>query len=114
MATIKQKRLVEKIIENNGNVSKSMREVGYSESHSKNPQLVTKSKGFLKVCEESGLTDQLITDALTEDIKEKKGNRKGELELASKIKGLLKEKKEIDINGTINLSQLFKEAEELE
>lgn len=46
MATIKQKKAIEKIVENNGNVSKSMREVGYSKETAKNPKSLTESKGF--------------------------------------------------------------------
>jgi phage terminase small subunit len=46
MPTEKQKRVVAKIMENNGNVSKSMREVGYSKNFSKNPQTLLESDGF--------------------------------------------------------------------
>lgn len=46
MATTKQARLIPKVLENGGNVSKAMREVGYSEAMAKNPQKVTKSKGY--------------------------------------------------------------------
>src|SRR4030042_5142392 len=46
MATIKQRRAVEKIMENNGNVSKSMKQVGYREATAKNPKNLTESKGF--------------------------------------------------------------------
>lgn len=46
MATIKQRLVAEKLVENGGNVSKAMREVGYSEAMIKNPQKVTNSKGF--------------------------------------------------------------------
>lgn len=48
MATIKQKKVVDKLLENNGNMSKTMRQVGYSKNFSKNPQTLAKSKGFKK------------------------------------------------------------------
>ena len=37
MATIKQKQAFNKIMENHGNISKTMREVGYTEATEKNP-----------------------------------------------------------------------------
>lgn len=46
MPTIKQKIAVKKIIENRGNVSKSMREAGYTESSAKNPSNLTDSAGY--------------------------------------------------------------------
>ena len=51
MATEKQKLAIKKVMENNGNVSKSMREVGYSENYSKNPQSLTRSKGWEELVE---------------------------------------------------------------
>ena len=85
MATIKQKKAVNKIIDNHGNVSKSMRDVGYTDATAKNPKNLTESKGFKQVCKEAGLTEELITQCLSDDIKAKPKNRKGELELGAKI-----------------------------
>ncbi len=59
MATLKQRKLVAKVIENNGNVSKSMREVGYAKSTTTNPQLITKSKTFQELLEKA-LPDSLL------------------------------------------------------
>ena len=102
MATQKQKALAKKIVENNGNVSKSMRDVGYSESSATNPQV------FVKALDRQGLIDKhlpdsLIMEALEEDIKAKKQNRKGEIELAAKIKRMLSDKQEVDLSGTISI-----------
>ena len=91
------KKVFNKIIENNGNVSKSMRDVGYSPKTAKNPRNLIESKGFQMLCEERGLTDIFLVDALVEDIKIKKQNRKAELELGFKIKGRLKDTQEIDL-----------------
>ncbi len=96
MPTLKQKAALDKILENAGNVSKSMRQVGYAPGTSKNPKELTESKGFKQLVEESGLTDEFLNKALYEDIKEKKGNRKPELELAYKIKGKLVDKLEVE------------------
>ncbi len=46
MPTIKQTKAFDKTMENTGNVSKAMREVGYSENTAKNPKTLTDSKGW--------------------------------------------------------------------
>ena len=83
--TMKQKKAVENIIKNNGNFNKSMKEAGYSKDTSRTPKVLTESKGFKQVCKEAGLTEELITQCLSDDIKAKPKNRKGELELGAKI-----------------------------
>lgn len=92
MATAKQKKAIQKIVENHGNVSKAMREAGYADASAKNPKNLTESKGFKELCEDCGLTDDLIIKSLVEDIKMKPQNRKPELELGAKIKGLITDK----------------------
>ncbi len=89
MATTKQKLATSKIVENRGNVSKSMRQAGYSPKTAKNPRNLTKSKGFGELCSEYGLTKDLVIRSLVADIKKKAGNRKQELELAAKLLGVL-------------------------
>jgi len=44
--TIKQKLAVDKIVENHGNISKSMIQAGYDLTTAKNPSNLTKSKGW--------------------------------------------------------------------
>lgn len=88
MATLKQKLVVSKIIENHGNVSKSMRQVGYKPNTAKKPQNLTQSKGFKELMEQY-LPDEMLLKALSDDIKGKKLNRKAELELGFKVKGRL-------------------------
>ncbi len=58
MPTIKQKLAFHKTIENRGNVSRSMREVGYKEATARNPKNLTKSKGW------QTLITQLIDDSV--------------------------------------------------
>jgi hypothetical protein len=74
-------------MENGGNVTQAMRDVGYSEATINNPSNLTKSKGFIELCEENGLTDNLLIQSLVSDIKVNKGDRVAELALAFKIKG---------------------------
>lgn len=88
MATNKQKRALDKIVETGGNnIGKAMVEAGYSAKTALTPKKLTNSVGFLQLCEERGLTDDFLLDALVEDIENKKGNRKAELELGFKVKG---------------------------
>ena len=111
--TYKQRKALEKIVENHGNISKSMVEVGYDPDTAKNPKNLTQSKGFRQLCDEVGLTDQFILDALTDDIKGKPKNRKPELELAVKIKGMIVEKSENkNININVSMRDLLSRAEE--
>lgn len=114
MSTFKQREAAKILSENVGKpLGQIMREVGYSEITSLTPQRLTDSVGFKEACEQFGLTNELILSALTEDIKNKKGNRKGELELGAKIKGMLVERSENkNTNLNISLSDLFERTRE--
>lgn len=46
MPTVRQQLVVDKLTENHGNVSKTMRDVGYSPNTAKKPSNLTKSKGW--------------------------------------------------------------------
>lgn len=97
--TAKQRRAVEIMVENGGNASKAMREAGYSPATAKNPQKLTHTEGFLKLADEVGLTDNFLLKALKDDIDAKPTDRKGELELAMKVKGKLINKTDITTKG---------------
>ena len=88
MATIKQKLALGKIVENGGNVTKAMRDVGYSEASINNPATLTRSEGFKALLKSSGLDDDLVVSSLVDDIRNKPQNRAKELKLASEILGL--------------------------
>ena len=60
MATKRQKNATVKVVENRGNVSKSMRQVGYSKKTAKNPKNLTDSKGYKE--EMKPFIDQLIAE----------------------------------------------------
>lgn len=99
MPTQKQRKALDLIVENHGNVSKSMREAGYDETTAKNPKNLTESKGFQELCEEVGLTDGFILKALRDDINSKPGERSRELAIAVKVRGLEKTSIDITSNG---------------
>jgi len=58
MATIKQKLVASKMMENGGSLGKAMREAGYSKAMAKNPQKLTSSKGWAE------LMDQYVPEKL--------------------------------------------------
>lgn len=60
MATIKQKLVALKMVENGGSLGSAMREVGYSESMAKNPQKLTKSKGWQEIMSKSIRESELL------------------------------------------------------
>ena len=64
MATEKQKKAIEKIVENHGNVSKSMLEAGYSPASAKNPKNLTQSQAFQQYMHQAGVTDEKLVDVL--------------------------------------------------
>jgi hypothetical protein len=90
MTTLMQQLAIEKTVENGGNATAAMREAGYAEATINNPSNLTKSKGYLQRLEALGLTESLVTSALVEDIREKKGKRTAELALAAELLGMRK------------------------
>lgn len=112
MTTVKQRMAFQKAIKNGGNVSKAMVDVGYSPNTAHTPQKLTNSLGFQELCNEYGLTDDLLVKSLVADIKSKEGNRKAELELGFKVKGRMMEEKPestrpINLVIPIQVSQSF-------
>lgn len=80
-----------------------MREVGYSPNTAKNPQQVTNSKGWKELLEEY-LPDDYILNAIQEDIDNaEKGSRTPILTLATKLKGKLIDKAEVDSSIKVNV-----------
>lgn len=58
--TVKQKLAVKKVVENHGNISKSMREAGYTPKTAKNPKNLTESKAWPKLMEKYLPDDKLL------------------------------------------------------
>ena len=60
MATLKQKAAIEKIIENHGNVSRAMLDVGYDPTTAKNPSNLTNSKAWPELMEKYLPDDKVL------------------------------------------------------
>ena len=67
---------------------------GYGSGAQQTPAVVTESLGFKAALREMGLTEELVTTALVEDIEEKPQRRLGELSLAANILGMVKKESE--------------------
>jgi hypothetical protein len=94
-----QKKALDNLVANGGTIAEAMRGAGYDATTARNPSKLTESKGFKELCEQYGLTDNLLLSSLVEDIKKKEQNRKAELELGFKIKGRLTEKVDVMSDG---------------
>lgn len=82
MATIKQKKAFDNVVENGGNISKAMKDAGYSNATSHTPQKLTESVGWKELME-TYLPDSLLGEKhreLLEVPKKVRHYKKGELE----------------------------------
>ena len=101
MPTKRQRKAVDKMVENGGIVSTAMIAAKYSLATAKTPQKLTESKGYKELLKEYGLTEGLITKALVEDIEGKPKRRARELELGSDILGMRKRAEQPNITNNI-------------
>lgn len=60
MATERQKKAIKLVVENRGNVSKSMRQAGYTDKTAKNPKNLTESDAWKEIMEKA-LPDKLLS-----------------------------------------------------
>ncbi len=60
MATLKQEAAVKVIVENHGNISKAMKEVGYTDATAKNPSNLTNSLGFKELMQKYLPDDKVL------------------------------------------------------
>lgn len=112
--TYKQAVALNKVVENGGNVSKAMRDSGYSSSTAKNPKKLTGSKSWQEQLSQY-LDDEELLSCLLEDIRSNAGNRKALLELAFKLKGRLHNNVKIDNEKPIpllDINELIERARE--
>lgn len=103
MPTVQQRRAAKALVGIGGKpkttIAAALREAEYSAAIVDNPQKVTQSKGFKDALAEFGLTEELITCALVDDIKAKPKRRVRELELGSDL--LQMRKRDNDVNTQI-------------
>lgn len=67
MATEKQKKAIANVVENGGNVSKAMRDAGYSHETAKNPNKLTGSKSWEELMDEN-FGDEKIQSLIEEGL----------------------------------------------
>ena len=97
----KVKKAIDNIVKNRGNVSKSMREAGYSAAYSSNPDQFTATKKFQALAEQY-LPDDFLLKALEDDIRAKPENRTAELQLAFKVKGRMIDRKDVSVTVDVD------------
>lgn len=105
--TIRQKRAAKIAADNvSQNLHKSQKDIlleaGYDISTAEKPQLVTETKGYKAELARYGLTEELVTTALVDDIKAKPARRVPELNLAADILNM--RRKTPDDKPTINIA----------
>ena len=83
MATIKQKKAIDKIVENHGNISKSMLEAGYDPTTAKNPKNLTESKAWGELVTEK-LKDTKLLEVLNEGLEATKQQGVGGMAIGMK------------------------------
>lgn len=93
IAKPRQKKAAKAVIDNlmNDNpkpLDKVLKSVGYGTGLQHNPNRVLESQGFKQAIRDLGLTEELITSSLVEDIKSKPQNRLGELRLGAEVLGM--------------------------
>lgn len=91
----KQRRLAKIDLENRQKAAPSpmkdlLIETGYSELTAKTPKTITDTPGYKQALRELGLTEELITSSLVDDIKAKPKLRIQELKLGADILGMVK------------------------
>ena len=113
MITEKQKRAADNIIqqkaEGNVNLKKALSKAGYSEqTSSKAAKVIVNGKGFIEYLAQQGLTEETLAGYLSEDLRNKPGERLGEMKLASELLGLKKDSLNVNISKVDESLDLIK------
>lgn len=106
--SIRQRLVAQKVVENRGNVSKAMKEAGYSDAYASNPQQFKASKTWEELLEEY-LPDDKLAKVADEGLRATKLDngmvvddfavRQRYLETTLKMKGKIIDKKDITSGG---------------
>jgi hypothetical protein len=84
-------RVVQNLLDNGGVKSKAILDAGYSKAMAHNPDRVMESRGFIEAMNSAGLSVDTLNTYLAQDLKAKPKQRLGELTLAYKLHGKLRE-----------------------
>ena len=88
MATVRQttrQKRAARVMVNGGTPTQALRLANYAPSVIRKPKAVTEKEGFKEALREYGLTEELVTSSLVEDIEKKPQNRVAELRLSAEI-----------------------------
>lgn len=66
--SIKQSKALANLVENGGNISKAMRDAGYSAATAKTPTKLTQSQAFQYYMQEAGVTDEKLVQVLKDGL----------------------------------------------
>lgn len=87
MSSLRQKKVASKLMENNGNVSKTMRESGYSKNYAKNPQTFLNSQSWQELVEQY-LPDKKVAERLQKALDNENDNiALKAIDISLKVKG---------------------------
>jgi hypothetical protein len=89
-----QKKVLSNYLKNGGNMTEAVRELGIYKAPQSKARALKKSYNFRHLLDAAGLSDRFLNKALYEDIRNKPGDRLGELTLAYKLRGHMREKQE--------------------
>lgn len=110
IASPRQKKAAKAVLQNlakdnPASLGQVLKNVGYGKGLQLQPKRVLESKGFKIALAELGLTEELITESLVEDIRKKPQNRVQEMKLGAEILGMVKREDPEDkprVNNTYN------------
>ncbi len=132
MATIRQKKAIANLVENRGNVSKSMRDAGYPFVTAKNPKNLTESKAFKDFAD--SIPDSLLSERHLELLNKREVHRIGygeseewemtdqpdtqavskALDMAYKLKGSYAPEKSLNINIAVTDKEKIKSSQAID
>jgi divalent metal cation (Fe/Co/Zn/Cd) transporter len=113
MATERQKRVFQKILEKPRPIGTVMREEGYSENTIVDPQNLTKSKGWKELMEQY-LPDDKLAKKHDQLLEHEEGNIQVKaLDMAYKLKGSYAPDKSVNITANIDVDPTNPEAKKL-
>jgi hypothetical protein len=101
MATERQKKAIDNMLENGGIVSRAMRDAGYTDATSKTPQKLTESKAYKELVEEAKRTiAEIMRSGKKDDVRLKAAQ-----DIVDRSEGKATQRSEITGDMIINIVQ---------